>query len=85
MPHGMAKIETKKIFNVKKKLKVTLKTGKGALSFLNKLQNYQILQSMCVHVTLIKMNPEISWVPKRLQMVTAVMKLKDACSLEEKP
>ena len=47
MPHGMAKIETKKIFNVKKKLKVTLKTGKGALSFLNKLQNYQILQSMC--------------------------------------
>ena len=47
MPHGMAKIETKKIFNVKKKLKVTLKTGKGALSFLNKLQNYQILKSMC--------------------------------------
>ena len=25
-----------------------------------------------------------SWVPKSLQMVTAVMKLKDACSLEEK-
>ena len=26
----------------------------------------------------------IFWVPKSLQMVTAVMKLKDACSLEEK-
>ena len=26
----------------------------------------------------------ISWPPKSLQMVTAAMKLKDACSLEEK-
>ena len=26
-----------------------------------------------------------SWVSKSLQMVTATMKLKDACSLEEKP
>ena len=25
-----------------------------------------------------------SWTPKSLQMVTAAMKLKDACSLEEK-
>ena len=25
-----------------------------------------------------------SWTPKSLQMVTAVMKLKDGCSLEEK-
>ena len=25
-----------------------------------------------------------SWAPKTLQMVTAAMKLKDACSLEEK-
>ena len=25
-----------------------------------------------------------SWVPKSLQMVTVAMKLKDACSLEEK-
>ena len=25
-----------------------------------------------------------SWVPKSLQMMTAAMKLKDACSLEEK-
>ena len=25
-----------------------------------------------------------SWAPKALQMVTAAMKLKDACSLEEK-
>ena len=26
----------------------------------------------------------IFWAPKSLQMVTAVMKLKDVCSLEEK-
>ena len=26
----------------------------------------------------------ISWAPKSLQVVTAAMKLKDACSLEEK-
>ena len=26
-----------------------------------------------------------SWAPKSLQMVTASMKLKDTCSLEEKP
>ena len=26
-----------------------------------------------------------SWAPKSLQMVTAAMKLKDACSLEGKP
>ena len=26
----------------------------------------------------------ISWAPKSLQMVTEAMKLKDACSLEEK-
>ena len=26
----------------------------------------------------------ISWAPKSLQMVTAAMKLKDTCSLEEK-
>ena len=26
-----------------------------------------------------------SWAPKSLQMVTAVMKLKDACFLEERP
>ena len=27
---------------------------------------------------------DLSWAPKSLQMVTATMKLKDACSLEEK-
>jgi len=26
----------------------------------------------------------VSWVPKSLQMVTEAMKLRDACSLEEK-
>ena len=27
---------------------------------------------------------DFSWAPKSLQIVTAAMKLKDACSLEEK-
>ena len=27
---------------------------------------------------------DLSWAPKSLQMFTATMKLKDACSLEEK-
>ena len=31
-----------------------------------------------------KMRDFFSWAPKLLQMVTAAMKLKDACSLEEK-
>ena len=31
-----------------------------------------------------KMETVFSWAPKSLQMVTAAMKLKDACSLEEK-
>ena len=32
----------------------------------------------------IKWQTLFSWAPKSLQMVTAAMKLKDACSLEEK-
>ena len=31
-----------------------------------------------------KQSQTFSWAPKSLQMVTAAMKLKDACSLEEK-
>ena len=31
-----------------------------------------------------KESQTFSWAPKSLQMVTAAMKLKDACSLEEK-
>ena len=31
-----------------------------------------------------KVTDYFSWAPKSLQMVTAVMKLKDTCSLEEK-
>ena len=34
--------------------------------------------------TLIKWQTLFLWAPKSLQMVTADMKLKDACSLEEK-
>ena len=32
----------------------------------------------------VEMVAEFFWAPKSLQMVTAAMKLKDACSLEEK-
>ena len=34
--------------------------------------------------TVEKVTDFIFWAPKSLQMVTAAMKLKDACSLEEK-
>ena len=34
--------------------------------------------------TIKQLQTVFSWAPKSLQMVTAVMKLKDACSLEEK-
>ena len=34
--------------------------------------------------TVKKVSNLFSWVPKSLKMVTAAMKLKDACSLEEK-
>ena len=34
--------------------------------------------------TMEKSDSLFSWAPKSLQMVTAAMKLKDACSLEEK-
>ena len=34
--------------------------------------------------TVEKVTAFIFWAPKSLQMVTAAMKLKDACSLEEK-
>ena len=35
--------------------------------------------------TMETVTPLFLWTPKSLQMVTAVMKLKDSCSLEEKP
>ena len=34
--------------------------------------------------TMVTVRNFISWAPKSLQMVTAAMKLKDACALEEK-
>ena len=34
--------------------------------------------------TMEKMTDLFSWAPKSLQMMTIAMKLKDACSLEEK-
>ena len=42
------------------------------------ITSWQIVRETMETVTL------FSWAPKLLQMVTAAMKLKDACSLEEK-
>ena len=42
------------------------------------ITSWQIYRETMETVTL------FSWAPKSLRMVTAAMKLKDACSLEEK-
>ena len=43
------------------------------------ITSWQVAGEMMETVTTL-----FSWAPKSLQMVTAAMKLKDACSLEEK-
>ena len=43
------------------------------------ITSWQIVREMMETVTDL-----FSWAPKSLQMVSAAMKLKDACSLEEK-
>ena len=45
-----------------------LETAVGVLEILGRTNGYTLF----------------SWVPKSLQMLTAAMKLKDACSLQEK-
>jgi len=54
--------------------------------------DYRLSAKWCLLITSWQIDGEImetvktlfSWAPKSLQMVTAAMKLKDACSLEEK-
>ena len=61
-------------------------THKNALFLLQKiilLFSLFIFLSM-LHSMLFFFFFSFSWAPKSLQMVTAAMKLKDACSLEEK-
>ena len=60
--------------------------------FLNKLELYFTMIMASSHIIAWQIDGEtvetvtgfIFWAPKSLQMVTAAMKLKDACSLEEK-
>ena len=54
------------------------------------IQKTKIMASSCIisweidEETVETVSDFIFWAPKSLQMVTATMKLKDACSLEEK-
>ena len=61
-------------------MKVKKESEKNALKLnIQKLRSWQIDGETMETVT-----DFIFWAPKSLQMVTAAMKLKDACSLEEK-
>ena len=69
-------------------MKVKEKSEKGGLKL--NVQKTKIMASGPITswqiegVTMEQWQTLFSWVPKSLQMVTAAMKLKDACSLEEK-
>ena len=58
-------------------LKLNIKETKIMAS--GPITSWQIVREMMETVTDL-----FSWAPKSLQMVSAAMKLKDACSLEEK-
>ena len=73
---------------LKSLLKVKEESGKVGLKFniqetkimaSGPITSWQIVREMMETVTDL-----FSWAPKSLQMVSAAMKLKDACSLEEK-
>ena len=66
-------------------MKVKEESEKAGLKL--NIQKMKIMTSS--HITSWQIDREtmrdfISWVPKSLRMVTAAMKLKDTCSLEEK-
>ena len=69
-------------------MKVKEKSEKGGLKL--NIQKTKIMASGPITswqiegVTMEQWQTLFSWVPKSLQMVTAVMKLKDACSFEKK-
>ena len=69
-------------------MRVKEESEKAVLKF--NIQKTKILASspitlwQIVGVTVETVRNFIFWAPKSLQMVTATMKLKDACSLEEK-
>ena len=59
-------------------MKVKEESEKAGLKLNIPITSWQIDGEMMETMT------DFSWAPKSLQMVTAVMKLKDTCSLEEK-
>ena len=64
---------------------VTTQAEKKAV---DRCAEWQPLYPAGIHLGKADMNVtfiSFSWVPKSIQMVTLAMKLKDACSLEEKP
>ena len=70
-------------------MKVKEETEKAGLKL--SIQKMEIMKSGCITSWQIHgetmetvTNFIFSWAPKSLQMVTAAMKLKDTCSLEEK-
>ena len=73
-----------------KSLLMKVKEESGKVGFKLNIQKTKIMASGPITSwqidgeTVERMADFISWAPKSLQMVTAAMKLKDACSLEEK-
>ena len=66
--------------NIQKKKNKTLNIQKTKIMASGPITSWQIDEETMETVTTL-----FFWTPKSLQMVTAVMKLKDSCSLEEKP
>ena len=50
----------------------------------NKIKVSSLITSWQIDGKKMEIETLFSWTPKSLQMVTAIMKFKDACSLEEK-
>ena len=63
-------------------MKVREESGKAGLKL--NIQKTKIMASGPITSWQIDGETVLSWAPKSLQMVTASMKLKDTCSLEEK-
>ena len=80
MAEGEKKLKSL-LMKVKESEKVSLKLSiqKTEIMASSLITSWQIDEEAMETVTGL-----VSWAPKSLQMVTAVMKLKDACSLEEK-
>ena len=49
-----------------------------------KIMAYGLITSCQINRETMETVTDLSWTPKSLHMVTAAMKLKDACSLEKK-